>query len=120
MNHYDITKSIKLTKSRYKIILEKKFSIDSNKSIDFNFNIIKQSNSNRLLIGLRHGYDDIGDKGLFFKVEDNKSCLYRGFSDKKGWEWFYLNNIEGSFNLKLIDKDTNGNKGSIKILEENE
>jgi glycerophosphoryl diester phosphodiesterase len=76
-------------------------------------------------IGIYHGADNTGDKGLYVKIKNLKetTTLMQGFSDSTGWKWFSFNNASSkSFKVIIEDLDTKlegkypGNAGKIKII----
>ncbi len=83
-----------------------------------------QKNST-IKVGIYHGADNTGDKGIYFKIKNLKetTTMMHGFSDSAGWQWFSFNNTSyKSFKIIIEDLDTNlsgkypGNAGKIKII----
>ncbi|MCL1068833.1 hypothetical protein L2735_18860 [Shewanella olleyana] len=76
-----------------------------------------------LNVGIKHGLDDYGDKGLYVNILDkNENLLYSFFSKEKTWKWKTLNNLnKDEYIVSIEDKDTSfsskspGNKAQIKI-----
>ncbi|MEM7165572.1 MAG: glycerophosphodiester phosphodiesterase family protein [Planctomycetota bacterium] len=77
----------------------------------------------KLRVGIEHGYDDTGDKGVRFRLRgEPEKDLLREFSKAKGWRWFELP-LESLSDLTLVveDEDTKlsgrhpGNRGRVKV-----
>lgn len=75
-------------------------------------------------IGIYGGADNSGDRGVTFRVLNEKGeLLYSGFSKALKWEWFNIHTLNGE-ELRLIieDFDTTlkgkkaGNRGMVKVL----
>ena len=75
-----------------------------------------------LRIGVYHGYDDSGDKGLKFRLIDTEGNeLINGFTKSKNWQWFETTlGVSKEAILFLEDHDTKftgkypGNGGAVK------
>jgi hypothetical protein len=75
-----------------------------------------------LRIGIYHGYDNYGDKGLKFRLIDAEGNeLMTGFTNSKNWQWFEtILGVSKQPILFLEDHDTNftgkypGNGGAVK------
>ncbi len=76
-------------------------------------------------IGIYHGADNTGDKGLYFKIKNLKenTTLMQGFSNGSRWQWFSFNYISDKpFKITIEDLDTRfddkypGNAGKIKVI----
>lgn len=76
-----------------------------------------------LRIGIHHGYDDTGDKGVTFAlVDSNNHTVLSAFSDYQVWQWFDIpfTSING-LTLIVEDQDTSfkgkhpGNGGKVKV-----
>ncbi|WP_220755557.1 hypothetical protein, partial [Shewanella sp. KT0246] len=97
---------------------------ESTRVIEFPISLKRKPNKVYALnVGVRHGLDDSGDKGLYVKVLDiNKNQLISFYSSEKGWKWDVLENLnQEDFIVSIEDLDTSfknmnsGNKAQIKV-----
>jgi hypothetical protein len=80
------------------------------------------SQGSSLRVGIYHGYDDAGDKGLRFRLADKRGAeLLAGFAATDGWQWFEVPlGTNTGLTLYLEDFDTEfsgehpGNGGAVK------
>ena len=86
------------------------------------FNWVKDR-EHALRIGIQHGYDDVGDKGMTFEVKTKSGELVlEGFAGNKNWEWFQSSSLESNeLIITVKDRDTKfsgrfpGNYGRLKV-----
>ena len=77
----------------------------------------------KLRVGIEHGYDDSGDRGVRFRVVSGAEAeLLSEVSKARGWKWFELPlQSRSSLTLVVEDEDTSlsgsypGNKGRVKV-----
>ena len=128
IDEFDFTKDASESVANWNfttLLPEEPFVINSEKTrtLPFSIKLPKKRNKNDVLrIGIYHGYDDSGDKGVNFRLLDEEENLLMADSAKsKNWQWFEVvigKNIE--LILYIEDYDTKltgrypGNCGSVK------
>ncbi|PMG80441.1 hypothetical protein BCU84_03630 [Shewanella sp. 10N.286.51.B7] len=124
----DLTKTVPIASLNWNFLtLVNETVFIKNKStrvIQFPFAFESRDDKNYALnIGIKHGLDDYGDKGLYVHILDkNKNLLSSFFSKEKTWKWKTLNNLNtDEYIVSIEDKDTSfinkspGNKAQIKV-----
>ncbi|MCL1045961.1 hypothetical protein L2737_11555 [Shewanella electrodiphila] len=117
---------LEATSWKFTTLIDKNVYINnpSTRVIEFPISINHQKGKSYALnIGLRHGIDDSGDKGLEVHLYNkNRNKLKSFFSKNKGWKWktTELNEFENLI-ISIVDKDTSfsgkypGNKAQLKV-----
>ena len=128
IGRYEFTQAPIDQKSFIVLLPERSFKIIKNNHRIQKFSITippKIRKEDYVKLGIYHGADNSGDKGVSFKVKNLRGyTLLEGFSRSKTWEWFTLKNISSSrvFNIFMEDNDTiftgkhPGNKGKLKVI----
>lgn len=124
---FDLTKDASLTDANltFKTILpESKFLLGKNgiRTARFPMSVPRLKGKLKLRVGIEHGYDDSMDRGVHYRVLDDKDkVLKKGFSSSRGWVWIEIpTEPMAKLTLVIDDQDTKskgkhaGNGGNVK------